>query len=84
MARCELDSHADTCVAGPNFQVDENTGEHCDVSPYSNDYKPIKDIPIVNASTTFTDPNTGETIILRFNQVLWYGHRLAMSLINPN
>ena len=84
VARCELDSHADTCVAGPNFQVDEYTGEHCDVSPYSNDYKPIKDIPIVNASTSFTDPNTGATIILRFNQVLWYGHRLAMSLINPN
>ena len=84
IARCELDSHADTCVAGPNFHVDEYTGEHCDVTPYSTDYQPLKDIPIVNASTAFTDPHTGDTVILRFNQVLWYGRRLTMSLINPN
>ena len=79
-----MDTHADTCVAGPNFRVDEFTGEHCDVAPYSSDYKPIKDVPIVNASTTFTNDETGETLILRFNQVLWYGKRLSMSLINPN
>jgi hypothetical protein len=36
-ARCELDSHANTCVAGPNFIIDEYTGEQCDVTPYSND-----------------------------------------------
>jgi hypothetical protein len=80
VARCELDS----CVAGPNFRIDEYTGEHCNVTPYSTDYQPLKDIPIVNASTTYTDPDSEETILLRLNQVLWYGHRLAMSLINPN
>ena len=37
----------------------------------------------MRASTAFTN-NTGETIILRFNQVLWYGRKLQMSLINPN
>ena len=84
VARCELDTHADTCVAGPNFQLDEYTGDHCDVTPYSNEYQPLKNVPIVNASTAFTDPKTGETIILRFNQVLWYGRKLNMSLINPN
>ena len=84
VANCELDSHADTCVAGPNFRIDELTGEHCDVAPYSSDYKPIKDVPIVNASTAYTDNETGETLILRFNQVLWYGKKLRMSLINPN
>jgi hypothetical protein len=83
-ARCELNSHADTCVAGPNFQVDEYTGDHCDVTPYSTDYEPLKDIPIVNASTGFTNLTTGATTILRFNQVLWYGRKLQMSLINPN
>lgn len=85
LAQCELDSHADTCVAEPNFQVNEYTGEHCDVSPYSADDKPLKDIPIVKATTAFTNPTTGKTILLRFNQVLWYGHHLTMSpLINPN
>ena len=79
-----MDSHADTCVAGPNFRIDEYTGEHCDVTPYSNDYKPMRNVPIVNASTAYTNEFTGETIILRFNQVLWYGSKLKMSLINPN
>ena len=84
MARCELDTHADTCVAGPNFQLDEYTGDFCDVTPYSTDYQPLTNIPIVNASTAFTDATTGDTLILRFHQVLWYGSRLTMSLINPN
>ncbi len=71
-------------MAGPNFIIDEYTGEHCDVTPYSNEYKPITDVPIVNASTAYTNPDTGETLILRFNQVLWYGGKIQMSLINPN
>jgi len=44
----------------------------------------MRDVAIVNALTAFTNQNTGETIILRFNQVLWYGKKLKMSLINPN
>ena len=71
-------------MAGPNFQLDEYTGDFCDVTPYSNDYQPLTNIPIVNASTAYTDENSGTTIILRFNQVLWYGSRLSVSLINPN
>ncbi len=79
-----MDTHADTCVAGLNFCIDELTGEHCDVVPYSSDYKPIKDVPIVNASTAHTNEKTGETLILRFNQALWYGKKLSISLLNPN
>jgi hypothetical protein len=60
------------------------TGEHCDITPHSKDYKPMKNVPIVNASTAFTNKLTGETIILRFNQVRWYRNKLEMSLINPN
>jgi hypothetical protein len=41
------------------------------------------DVPIVNASTAYTN-NAGTTVILRFNQILWYGTKLNMSLINPN
>ena len=55
------------------------------ITPYSKDYKTIKDVPIVNASTAYTNESTGETLVLRFNQELWYGrNRLGMSLINPN
>ena len=84
IARCEMDSHADTCVAGPNFKILEFTGEQCNVSPYTSDYEPITNVSVVNAATAFTDDSTGETVILRFNQVLWYGNRMKMSLINPN
>ena len=79
-----MDSHADTCVAGPNFSVIEFTGEHCNVTPYTADYQPILNVPIVNAATAYTNESTGETIILYFNQVLWYGKKMKMSLINPN
>jgi hypothetical protein len=84
VARCEMDSHADTCVAGPNFLILEFTGEQCDVTPYTNDYEPIINVSVVNAATAYPDDSTGETVILRFNQVLWYGKRMTMSLINPN
>ena len=83
VARCELDSHADTCVAKPNFQLDEYTGEFCNVTPYSHEYQPLTNIPIVNASTAFTDDKSVETVNFRFNQVLWYGDKLPMRLINP-
>ena len=84
VARCEMDSHADTCVAGPNFLILEFTGEQCDVTPYTNDYEPIINVSVVNAATAYPDDSTGETVILRFNQVLWYGKRMTMSLINPS
>ena len=83
-ARCEMDTHTNTCIARPNFVVVEYTGEHCNVAPYSYEYKPITDVPIVVAATAytdpktgetlmlrFTDPKTGETLMLRFNQALW-------------
>ena len=39
IARCELNTHADTCVAEPDCQLDNYTGEFCDATPYSADYK---------------------------------------------
>jgi hypothetical protein len=83
IANCKLDTHADTCVAGSNFQIEELTGEYCDMAPFSNKYKLMRDVPIVNASTAFTN-NAGTTVILRFNLVLWYGTKLNVSLISPN
>ena len=64
VARCEMDSHADTCVAGPNFLILEFTGEQCDVTPYTNDYEPIINVSVVNAATAYPDDSTGETVIL--------------------
>ena len=69
--RCELDLHADTCVAGANFCICEFDGMTCEVSPYSDSYASIKDVPIVAAATAWTNAETGEThifyILTRFS-----------------
>jgi hypothetical protein len=84
LGRCELDTHADTCVAGNNFLACEFNGITCEVIPFTNDYKPMKDIPVVSAATAWTNDETGEVVILYFHQILWYGKRLQHSLLNPN
>jgi hypothetical protein len=81
---CEMDTHADNSVAGANFLIYKFDGTTCEVTPFTNQYQSMKNIPIVSAATAWTDEETGETIILLFHQVLWYGDKLKHSLINPN
>ena len=81
---CELDSHADTIVAGKNCIILEYTGKECDVSPYRDDYESIHNVPIVNAATAWQSHQTGQTYILVFNEALWMGDKMDHSLINPN
>ena len=52
--RSELDSHADTCVAGANCTILAYTGKECDVSPYQDDYEAATKVPIVHAATAWT------------------------------
>ena len=82
--KCELDSHADTIVAGSNCAILNYTGKVCDVSPYRDDYDPVTNIPIVKAATAWQSPHTGQTYILVFNEALWMGDTLHHSLLNPN
>ena len=82
--RCELDSHADTTVAGSNCIILQYTGKECDVSPYTDDYESITNVPIVHAATAWQSPETGQTYILVFNEALWMGNSMDHSLINPN
>ena len=42
-----------------------------------------KDVLIVGAATAWTNVETGETHVLYFNQILWYGRMMPMSLIDP-
>ena len=81
---CELDSHADTIVAGKNCVILSYTGQECDVSPYRDDYESIKNVPIVNAATAWQSSITGQTYILVFNEAIWMGDHLDHTLINPN
>ena len=82
--RCELDSHADTTVAGKNCVILNYTGRVCDVSPYRDDYESVKDVPIVHAATAWQSCHTGQTYILVFNEALWMGDTMDHTLINPN
>ena len=70
--RLELDSHADTCVAGATWKVMEFTGVVCDVYPYSDRYKPLKQVPVVEAVTAYNHL-AGETLILVLAQALYLG-----------
>ena len=69
----ELDLHADTCVVRAMWNVMELTGIECAVYPYSDSYKPLKQVPVVEAVTAYNHL-TGETFILALVQVLNLGN----------
>jgi hypothetical protein len=83
-ARCELDSHADTCVAGVNFVILDTTCKSVDVHSYSNELDVLTNIPIATVGTVWTQPVTGELYLLVINQCIFFGDRLKHSLICPN
>ena len=62
--RVELDSHADTFVAGRNCILMHYTERVCDVMPYSDDYESKTAIPIVKAATGFTSSNRRRYILI--------------------
>ena len=79
--QCDLDSHADTCIAGKAFKVVETTNKMCKVYPYLDEYKP-KIVNVVNAITAYDSPE-GETFILLVNEALSMPN-LEPSLLCPN
>ena len=83
-SRSELDSHADTCVAGANCCILSYTGKECDVAPYNDDYTPIPNITIVTAATAWQSKDTGQVYIIVLEEALWMGDSLQTTLINPN
>ena len=80
--RLELDTHADTFVAGRNCTLMNISERVCDVMPYSDDYEPKQGIPIGQVATGYTSAN-GQRSILVFNEALWMPEMEA-SLMNPN
>ena len=80
--RIELDSHADTFVAGRNCLAMHFTERVCDVMPYADDYEAKTGVPIVQAASGYTNAN-GQRHILIFNEAL-YMPELENSLMNPN
>ena len=81
--RSELDSHADTMVAGRNCIIINYTDRTCTVSPYNEEeYKPVTGVPIVQAATGYTS-KSGRNYILIMNEALSIPS-LDHSLWNPN
>jgi hypothetical protein len=81
---CELDLHADTCVAGPNCIMLEYTNHAINVSAYSDELEQIKDTPIVTTATAYDDPRTGTTYILIMGQAIYMGDKVSASSLCPN
>jgi hypothetical protein len=59
---CELDSHADTSVAGSNFLCLVEPTRYVDVYGFAPKLPCIKKVPIVTAGTDWLDPATGQSI----------------------
>ena len=66
----ELDSHTDSIVEGSNCCIMHFINSECNVSPHRDDYAPIKNFPIVQATTAITSSCTGKTRILTLNEAM--------------
>jgi hypothetical protein len=42
--KCEMDTHAENCVAGSNFFVSEFDGTTCEVTPFMDQYQLMKGV----------------------------------------
>jgi hypothetical protein len=81
--RAELDSHADTCVAGSGFLKVEETTRTVTVSGYDEQSGHQKAIPVVSAATVWYEPLSKKEYCLVFHEALWFGDNLTQSLLNP-
>ena len=81
-----LDSHADACAEVSNFVLmDPNQIEgYVDVTPFSDKYAPLQDIPVATCVMAWTNPAIGKVFLLVFGQMLYFGDKLSHSLLCPN
>jgi hypothetical protein len=80
--RCELDSHANTSVAGSNTRIMHTTGNVVNVHGFSNSIE-LKDVPVATVAMVYIDW-AGNHILLVVHQVLYLSARHHGSLVNPN
>jgi hypothetical protein len=76
-----LDLHANTCLLGNGWLVEEPTGKYCMVRPFDKLYKAVR-MEIVSAIMAYDHPD-GASYILEVNQAL-YSPQQEPSLLNPN
>ena len=82
--RLDLDTHADTIIFGQSFILLSETGQECDVLPYTDDYESIKNVLIVLAATSWTSLEVAENFIIILHEVLWMNSTMEYTSVNPN
>ena len=80
---CELDSHADTCVAGSNCIPLGPAGPRVNVRAFAPGYG-TKTYRIRSAATVWMNEQDGNKYLLVFHQSIFLGQDLKHTLVNPN
>jgi hypothetical protein len=62
----------------------EYTDTKVSVSPFSDSYEAIKDVPIAMVATAWNDPATGKVIVLYINEALYFRDKMSHTLLCPN
>ena len=70
-SRTELDSHADSPVVGKNAIILYKTDMTVNVTPFSDDFGMMPEVPVVHAAVAYDCPVTGLTSILIINNALY-------------
>ena len=79
--RSELDSHADTVCCGKGWRRYHDTNTVADVDGYAEGLV-TANVPISHCITAYTQPYTGETVILQSNWSLHMGDKMETSLFS--
>ncbi len=66
---CHLDSHADTCCFGQGALIIAAHEKTVDITPFDPSLGLVNKVPIVDIALAYDHPDTGELVILTFNQV---------------
>jgi hypothetical protein len=82
LTTCELDSHADTSVAGRNFALISEPTRMVTVHGCSPELTPLPRVAF--AATVWQHPTTAVEYLLILHQCLYFGNRMEHSLICPN
>ena len=81
-SRTELDSHADSPVVGKNTIILYKTEMTVNVTPFSDDFGMMPEVPVVHAAVAYDCPRTGATTILIINNALYIAE-MEHNLIPP-
>ena len=83
IARCELESHDNTCVAGASTLIVETTGQKVYVYGFHEALVPMANIDIGTAATIWDCPTTGISYMFIISEALCFGDKIADTLIIP-